>query len=76
VALHHAQPEGWQCRIVADPAIHHGQVVMHGTRMPVTVILGNLAAGNSPEEIVASYPTLTLADVRAATAYAAALAVG
>jgi uncharacterized protein (DUF433 family) len=37
-------------------------------------VLDNLAAGLSAEEIVASYPTLGVDDVRAATAYAAELA--
>lgn len=39
----------------------------------VSVVLDNLADGLSPEEIVDSYPPLTLEDVRAAIAYAAAL---
>ncbi len=48
---------------------------MHpGTRIPVSVILDNLAAGQTPEEIVSSYPPLTLDDVRAAVSYAAELA--
>ena len=40
----------------------------------VSVILDNLAAGVSTEEILGSYPSLTLDDIRAATAYAADLA--
>jgi uncharacterized protein (DUF433 family) len=40
----------------------------------VSVVLDNLAEGLSPEEIVADYPPLALEDVRAAVAYAAALA--
>lgn len=40
----------------------------------VTVVLDNLADGESPEEIVKSYPPLTLEDVRAAIGYAAELA--
>lgn len=39
----------------------------------VSVILDNLAEGLSPEEIEDEYPALTVADVRAAIAYAAAL---
>jgi uncharacterized protein (DUF433 family) len=39
----------------------------------VSVILDNLADGLTPEEIVEEYPPLTLPDVRAAIAYAAAL---
>lgn len=40
----------------------------------VSVVLDNLADGLTPDEIIAEYPPLTLADVRAAIAYAAALA--
>jgi len=40
----------------------------------VSVILDNLAARVSREEILASYPTLTDADIQAAISYAAELA--
>jgi uncharacterized protein (DUF433 family) len=40
----------------------------------VSVILDNLAAGLTTEEVVASYPSLTPDDVRAAIAYAAEIA--
>lgn len=40
----------------------------------VSVILDNLAEGLTPDEVVADYPPLTLTDIRAAIAYAAALA--
>lgn len=39
----------------------------------VSVILDNLAEGLRPEEIVASYPSLSTEDIRAAAAYAAEL---
>lgn len=61
-------------RIVLDPAICHGKAHVRGTRILVTVILSNLAAGLSPEEIVQSYPPLELDDVRAAIGYGAELA--
>ena len=61
-------------RITTDPAVCHGRACIKGTRIPVSVILDNLAAGLSPEEILRSYPSLTLEDIRAATAYAAELA--
>lgn len=61
-------------RISIDPDICHGKPCIRGTRIMVTVILDNLAEGLSPEEIVAEYPPLTLEDVYAALAYAAALA--
>lgn len=47
---------------------------INGTRIPVSVVLDNLAEGHSVEEIVRSYPSLTGDDVRAALAYAADMA--
>jgi len=60
--------------ISADPAVMHGQAVITGTRVPVSLILDCLAAGMTVEEITAEYPTVTAAGVRAAAAYGAALA--
>jgi uncharacterized protein (DUF433 family) len=64
----------WRERISIDPAVCHGQACIKGTRIPVAVVLDNLAAGLSTEEIIASYPPLRVEDIRAATAYAAELA--
>lgn len=61
-------------RITADPEICHGKACIKGTRIMVTVILDNLAAGLDRDEILASYPTLRDEDIRAAIAYAAELA--
>ena len=64
----------WRDRLSSDPEICHGKVCIRGTRIFVSIILDNLAAGMSAEEIVAEYPTLTVEDVQAAIAYAAELA--
>ncbi len=61
-------------KIVQDPEICGGEPVIKGTRVRLKIIFDNLAAGISPEEIVKSYPTLSLADVRAVIAFAAAAA--
>jgi len=61
----------WRERIAIDPLVCHGKACVRGTRIPVTVVLDNLAAGETVESIVASYPTLTPEDVAAALAYAA-----
>ena len=45
--------------ITTDPAVLSGQAVIAGTRVPVSVVLDCLAAGMSPEDVVAEYPTLT-----------------
>jgi len=60
--------------ISADSAVMHGQAVIAGTRVPVSVILDCIAAGMTAEQITAEYPTVTEAGVRAAAAYGAALA--
>lgn len=64
----------WRKRISVDPQICHGKACIKGTRVMVSVVLDNLAEGIGPEEILRSYPSLTLEDVQAAIAYAAELA--
>ena len=64
----------WRDCIVIDPLICHGVATIRGTRIMVSVILDNLAAGATREEILASYPSLTLSDIQAAMAYAAEIA--
>ena len=64
----------WRERITADLNVCHGQARIRGTRVPVAVILDNLAAGLDEAEILSSYPSLTRDDLRAAVAYAAELA--
>jgi len=56
-------------RIVIDPDLCHGKPVVRGTRTPVTVILGALAAGDSYEQIEKDYD-LTEEDIRACIAFA------
>ena len=63
----------WRERISADPEICHGRVCIKGTRVMVSVILDNLAAGETAEDILKGYPTLQREDIRAALAYAAEL---
>jgi uncharacterized protein (DUF433 family) len=61
----------WQERITVDPAICHGKACIKGTRIIVSVILDNLAANISPDEILESYPSLSQEDIQAAVSYAA-----
>jgi uncharacterized protein (DUF433 family) len=58
-------------RISIDPAICFGKPCIRGTRIWVSLIVDNLAAGVSEEDIVTAYPQLTIEDVRAALCYAA-----
>jgi len=63
----------WRERISVDPEICHGRVCIKGTRVMVSVILDNLAAGETPEEIMRGYH-LEREDIEAAMHYAAELA--
>jgi uncharacterized protein (DUF433 family) len=56
--------------IVVDPAVRLGRPVIRGTRVPVDVVVGQLAAGLSPEQVAEEYG-ITRDDVLAALAYAA-----
>ena len=64
----------WRDRVTVDPGVCHGKACIRGTRVMVSVILDNLAAGMSREEIVHSYPALRPEDINVAIAYAAELA--
>lgn len=64
----------WKERISIKPDVCKGRACVAGTRILVSVVLDNLAAGLSPAEIMRSYPPLTEADIRACIAYAASLA--
>lgn len=59
-------------RIVIDPDVQHGKLVIKGTRVPVTRILGGLAGGMTKEEVMREYE-VTEEDIRAALAYASEL---
>jgi uncharacterized protein (DUF433 family) len=61
----------WQDRIEINPELHHGDPCIKGTRIPVAIIIGSLADGMTPAEILTAYPQLTETDVQAALSYAA-----
>lgn len=58
-------------RISVDPQVCFGKPCIRGTRIWVSLILDNLAEGVTPEELMLTYPQLTLEDSCAAIAYAA-----
>jgi uncharacterized protein (DUF433 family) len=64
----------WQDHIVATPDTLHGWPRFRNTRIPVAVVLDNLAAGVSTEQLQAEYPSLPREAIPAALAYAADLA--
>ena len=50
-------------RIVIDPDICNGQPVIEGTRITARTVLAFLAAGDSVEEVLEEYPSLSKEDV-------------
>ena len=66
--------EDWRVRISVNPNVCHGKACIRDTRVMVSVLLDNLAAGVPRDEILGSYPSVSDADLDAALAYAAALA--
>ncbi len=61
-------------RITTNPEVFGGKPCIRGLRFPVSRLLGLLAAGQSPEEILEAYSYLEADDIRAAIQYAALLA--
>ena len=64
----------WSAHIAADPAVLAGKPVVRGTRLGVDFLLGLLAAGWTPEQVLASYPQVTAEALRAVFAFAAEVA--
>ena len=56
----------WRDRIVINPAIHHGDPCIKGTRVPLSVIVGSIADGDTFEQVLDVYPHLTADDIRGA----------
>lgn len=57
-------------RITVNPAIFGGKPIIRGRRLAVEHVLGMLAAGDTPETILAGYPWLEPEDIQACLAYA------
>jgi uncharacterized protein (DUF433 family) len=70
-ALEKAKPMNWENHIGVDPNICHGKACIKGIRIPVSVILDNLAAGETRDKILENYPSLHNADIDACLGYAA-----
>jgi len=63
------QPD-WRNRIVCDASIHHGEPVIRGTRISVSVLVASLT-DFSIDDLLKQYPQLTRLDIDAALLYAA-----
>lgn len=64
----------WTTFISANPDVMHGAACFRGTRIPVSVVLDNLADGQTREQILQQYSSLKPEHIAAALAYAADLA--
>ncbi len=64
----------WKEHIVSDPEILRGKPRLKGTRVSVGVVLGYLAAGSTPEQIMAEFPDVTREQIAACLGYARELA--
>jgi len=60
----------WRQQIVSTPDVLRGKPRIKGTRIPVSLILGYLAAGKTSEQVMAEFPDLSEAAIRACLAYA------
>jgi uncharacterized protein (DUF433 family) len=63
--------KNYQERIVRDQRVCGGQAVFKGTRVTLRTVLASLAGGDSPQEILADFPSLKPEDVQAAIIFAA-----
>ena len=61
-------------RITIDPRILGGRASTRGMRIPVSVIVGQIAHGTSWAEVLADYPDLEPEDAKQSLTYAAWLA--
>ncbi len=57
-------------RIELNPRVCNGRPVIRGTRIPVSIILEQIAEGESWNSLLAGYPELDREDIKAALTYA------
>ena len=67
-------PVDWREHIVSTADILRGKPRIKGTRIPASLVLGHLAAGQSAEEILAEFPDLNEEQIAACLDYARDLA--
>ena len=64
----------WKRYVVSDPEFLRGKPRLKGTRIPVSLILGYLASGQSAEQVIAEFPDLKPEQIAACLDYARELA--
>ncbi len=67
-------PIHWRDHIVSTPDILRGKPRIKGTRIPVSLLLGYLAAGHTIDEIIAEFPDVEAVQIQACLDYARELA--
>ena len=67
-------PIQWRNHITSTPDILRGKPRLKGTRIPVSLILGYLAAGATSTDILADFPDLEVHQIHACLDYARELA--
>jgi uncharacterized protein (DUF433 family) len=67
-------PVEWKRHIVSEPEILRGKPRLKGTRIPVGLVLGYLAAGKTAEDIISEFPDLRREQIAACLDYARDLA--
>jgi uncharacterized protein (DUF433 family) len=63
-------PTNWRNHIESTPSVLRGKPRVRGTRIPVSLVLGYLAAGHTAEQIIAEFPGLSQDQVAACLDYA------
>ena len=61
-------------RITINPQVCHGQACIQGTRIPICQVLRMLACGDSVEDLLQEYPSISREDILACFDYGASLA--
>jgi len=64
----------WRNHIESSPEILRGKPRIKDTRIPVSLVLGYLAEGKTPDEIIREYPDLTVEKIAACLDYSRDLA--
>lgn len=67
-------PIRWQDHIESQPTVLRGKPCFKGTRIPVALLLGYLAAGATAETILSEFPDLEPSHIAACLDYARDLA--
>ena len=72
--MSHSSSSKFELRIVREKEFCGGEAVFKGTRVTLRTVLASLADGDTVEEILANFPSLSVEDIQAAIAFAAASA--